>query len=126
MLWVKGTEGYAAATERFVVATHGIAFQDLHQSILQFIPTDPSHVLDVGSGIGRDAAVLAEMGHTVVAVEPTREFSRLHKVFMAPALSGSMTLYRYYKVLRTERKGLILSWHQRFGIISIRMNEELL
>lgn len=74
MLWVKGTEGYAAATERFVVATHGIAFQDLHQSILQFIPTDPSHVLDVGSGIGRDAAVLAEMGHTVVAVEPTREF----------------------------------------------------
>lgn len=74
MLQVKGTEGYAAATERFMAATHGIAFQDLHQSILKFIPTAPSNVLDVGSGIGRDAAVLADMGHTVVAVEPTRKF----------------------------------------------------
>lgn len=74
MLQVKGTEGYAAATERFMAATHGIAFQDLHQSILKFIPTDPSNVLDIGSGIGRDAAVLADMGHTVVAVEPTRKF----------------------------------------------------
>ncbi len=33
----------------------------------------PAHVLDVGFGIGRDAAALADMGHTVVAVEPTHE-----------------------------------------------------
>lgn len=74
MLQVKGTEGYSAVTERFITATHKIAFQDLHQSILKFIPTDSSNVLDVGSGIGRDAAALADMGHTVVAVEPTSEF----------------------------------------------------
>lgn len=74
MLQVKGTEGYSAVTERFIAATHGIAFQDLHQSLLKFISTDLSNVLDVGSGIGRDAAALADMGHTVVAVEPNSEF----------------------------------------------------
>jgi protein-L-isoaspartate O-methyltransferase len=30
-------------------------------------------VLDIGSGTGRDAAGLAAMGHSVVAVEPTAE-----------------------------------------------------
>jgi SAM-dependent methyltransferase len=42
----------------------------------------PSDVLDIGAGTGRDASALAEMGHRVVAVEPTAEFraraARLH------------------------------------------------
>lgn len=82
MLQVKGTEGYAAASERFIAATHSITFHDLHQSILEYIPTFPAHILDIGSGIGRDAAVFAARGHTVVAVEPTRRF-----------LSVAQTLY---------------------------------
>lgn len=37
---------------------------------MHLIPTSPSCILDVGAGIGTDAAAFAAMGHTVVAVEP--------------------------------------------------------
>src|SRR5260370_20104312 len=42
------------------------------------MPATPSRVLDVGAGTGRDAAALAALGHTVVAVEPTPEL-RAHR-----------------------------------------------
>ncbi|NKB70943.1 MAG: methyltransferase domain-containing protein [Candidatus Latescibacteria bacterium] len=71
---VEGTKGYAEATERFIEATAAINFKELHQDFIGFIPTKPGRVLDVGAGIGRDAAVFAGMGHAVVAVEPTADF----------------------------------------------------
>src|SRR5204863_3062756 len=37
---------------------------------LHLIPAEPSGVLDIGSGTGRDAAWFAAMGHRVVTVEP--------------------------------------------------------
>jgi protein-L-isoaspartate O-methyltransferase len=39
--------------------------------VLHLIPNVPGSALDIGAGTGRDAAYLAEMGHRVVAVEPT-------------------------------------------------------
>ncbi|MFK7915514.1 MAG: class I SAM-dependent methyltransferase [Pseudomonadales bacterium] len=42
--------------------------------ILALVPHSPGQVLDVGCGIGRDAAALAAMGHRVLAVEPMAEF----------------------------------------------------
>ena len=39
--------------------------------MLHLIPAQPSRVLDIGSGTGRDAAWFASQGHRVVAVEPT-------------------------------------------------------
>lgn len=71
---VKGTAGYGQAVERFTAATQAIPFAVLHQAFLDVIPAAPSHLLDVGAGIGRDASVLAERGHHVVAVEPTKAF----------------------------------------------------
>jgi protein-L-isoaspartate O-methyltransferase len=41
-----------------------------------FIPTTKSLVLDVGSGSGRDAAWLAQMGHEIVAVEPADDLRK--------------------------------------------------
>lgn len=70
---VKGITGYPAFARQFIEATEAIDFFDLHQPFIQLIPERPGRVLDVGAGIGRDAAVLAELGHTVVAVEPTAE-----------------------------------------------------
>lgn len=35
------------------------------------LPATPARILDVGAGSGRDAAWLAGMGHSVVAVEPS-------------------------------------------------------
>jgi SAM-dependent methyltransferase len=71
---VNGTAGYSAATEQFITATLAIDFLELHRALLPFIPSAPSCILDVGAGIGRDASVLSDLGHVVIAVEPTAAF----------------------------------------------------
>ncbi len=71
---VKGTSGYPEAVDRFIEATLAIDFATLHAPFLEFIPTEPGSVLDIGAGIGRDASVFVQMGHSVVAIEPTAEF----------------------------------------------------
>ncbi len=69
---VPGTQGYDSAIQRFVDATLSIDFFELHKDFLPFIPEKKSLILDVGAGIGRDAHTLAGMGHSVIAVEPTK------------------------------------------------------
>ncbi|MDJ1501805.1 class I SAM-dependent methyltransferase [Xanthocytophaga agilis] len=68
-----GTTGYATVIPKFIDATLAIDFTELHQDFLPYIPSNASRILDIGAGIGRDAFVLAQMGHSVVAVEPTHE-----------------------------------------------------
>lgn len=59
-----------------------LAFGEVHATVLDLIPLSPCHILEIGAGTGRDAAALAEMGHHVVAVEPTDDLraaaERLH------------------------------------------------
>ena len=66
-----GTEGYADEAEELFKLYESIPAADLHRAVLHLIPTAPSHILDIGSGTGRDAAWFAAQGHRVVAVEPT-------------------------------------------------------
>ena len=66
-----GTQGYAEEAETLIKRYESVSFTDVHELVLHLIPTTPCRVLDIGSGTGRDAAALAAMGHTVVAVEPT-------------------------------------------------------
>lgn len=73
MAKVSGTEGYAEIADILVAQWQKISFEEQHTALLYLIPTAPSCVLDIGSGIGQDAAVFAAMGHRVVAVEPVRE-----------------------------------------------------
>jgi SAM-dependent methyltransferase len=68
---VSGVEGYAEDVERAIALYEGIRADEYHRSILHLIPKAPARILDVGAGTGRDAAWLADMGHQVVAVEPT-------------------------------------------------------
>jgi SAM-dependent methyltransferase len=79
---VSGTEGYAAEADALALQYESITFAEAHAPYLHLIPTTPSRVLDIGAGTGRDAAALAEMGHHVVAAEPTAEMrahgARLH------------------------------------------------
>ncbi|MFL9896394.1 class I SAM-dependent methyltransferase [Paraburkholderia sp. RL17-381-BIF-C] len=70
---VPGTEGYAEYAAALANDWRKISFRDHHQPVLHLIPTAPSRVLDVGAGMGRDAAALAALGHSVVAVEPVDE-----------------------------------------------------
>lgn len=68
---VKGIEGYADVTQKFIEATMAIDFYELQKEFIPFLPRQPSCILDIGAGIGRDAAAFSAMGHSVVAVEPT-------------------------------------------------------
>jgi len=70
---VSGTEGYAKEAKLLFERYESIPAEDAHRAILHLLPPSPSHVLDIGSGTGRDAAWLADIGHRVVAVEPTDE-----------------------------------------------------
>lgn len=70
---VSGTEGYAENAQSFVKQWRNISFAARHEPVLHLIPRVPSRILDVGSGVGTDAAALSALGHTVVAVEPVDE-----------------------------------------------------
>jgi SAM-dependent methyltransferase len=78
-----GTEGYGETADALVKRYESLSFADVHRETLHLFPMAPSRVLDVGAGTGRDAAALAALGHTVVAVEPTPELRthgrRLHR-----------------------------------------------
>ncbi|RDV00238.1 class I SAM-dependent methyltransferase [Trinickia dinghuensis] len=71
---VSGTEGYAENAQALIEHWQGISCAEHHKPILHLLPTDPSDVLDIGAGIGTDAAAFATMGHRVVAVEPVDQF----------------------------------------------------
>src|SRR6202163_4746297 len=71
-----GTEHYAEEAPDLLKRYESISSSDTHRSVMQLIPNEPCRVLDIGSGTGRDAAGFAELGHRVVAVEPTEEMRR--------------------------------------------------
>ena len=52
-------------------AYEAIEPEQLHSWLIDLLPTAPALVLDVGAGTGRDAAWLARLGYSVVAVEPS-------------------------------------------------------
>lgn len=61
---------YDRRAREFVAQYETVAFEELYADVLDLMPPQPSAVLDVGAGSGRDAAWLAGRGHSVVAVEP--------------------------------------------------------
>lgn len=76
---IPGTIGYAQVKQQFIDATLAIDFWELHKDFVPFFPKKPSHILDVGAGIGRDAFEFSQIGHSVVAVEPSQELRNAGK-----------------------------------------------
>jgi len=76
---VKGNQGYAEATQKFIDATIAICFFDLHRDFIKLIPKSPCRILDIGAGIGRDSWEFSKMGHSILAVEPTKEYRKAGK-----------------------------------------------
>ena len=74
--------GYGTHAAALAEQYESLSFAHVHRGVLHLFPTQPSDVLDIGAGSGRDAAALARSGHRVVAVEPTAELrsegQRLH------------------------------------------------
>ena len=69
----KSNQGYAEEADNLFIQYEAISFEESHAPELHLFPKKPSRILDIGAGTGRDAAYLADAGHEVIAVEPTRE-----------------------------------------------------
>ena len=70
---IAGTDGYAKHACALFRRDEALPFEKKHQVVFHLLPTEPSTVLDIGSGTGADAAWFASRGHDVVAVKPTDE-----------------------------------------------------
>jgi SAM-dependent methyltransferase len=71
---ITGTKGYDRFVNCFIESSQSLAFNKACKDFIPFLPSRPSRVLDVGSGAGQNSAALAELEHSVVAVEPMPEF----------------------------------------------------
>ena len=56
-----------------------IAFESVHNKVMDLLPGEGSSVLDVGAGSGRDASWFYRNGYQIAAVEPSRELRRIAK-----------------------------------------------
>ncbi len=82
----RGTKGYGETADVLVRQYESRSFADVHRGLLPLLPAAPARALDIGAGTGRDAAALAALGHTVLAVEPTPEM-RAHGQRLHPSRS---------------------------------------
>ncbi len=55
----------------------------VHADLIPHLPKQPAKVLDVGAGMLRDAAWLADLGHEVTAAEPAGELMALGRQYYA-------------------------------------------
>ena len=63
---------------RLAESYESLAFEDVHPFLMGLLSENSSkRVLDVGSGTGRDAAWMANAGHTVTAIEPSEKMLSL-------------------------------------------------
>jgi SAM-dependent methyltransferase len=67
-------KAYASASPKLIERYNSVSSLELFRPMIDLLPSSPARVVDIGAGPGRDAAWLASMGHTVLAVEPVKEF----------------------------------------------------
>lgn len=72
--YVPGTRGYDQVAERFIEQSRTLPFEEINEPFLEFLPSRPGTILDLGAGAGQNAAAMARMGHRIVAVEPMPRF----------------------------------------------------
>jgi len=70
---------YSQNCERLAEQYEKLSPEKVNVDWSPYIPATKSLILDIGSGSGRDAAWLAEMGHEIVAVEPADELRKKAK-----------------------------------------------
>jgi 2-polyprenyl-3-methyl-5-hydroxy-6-metoxy-1,4-benzoquinol methylase len=67
-------EGYAAAAPELIDRFNAVSSSDLLKPVIDLLPLSGARVADIGAGSGRDAAWLANIGHSVLAIEPVKQF----------------------------------------------------
>ena len=71
---IPGTKGYDRFVSCFVESSQSLSLKEAYKDFIQFLQPISGRVLDVGAGAGQNSAALAELGYSVVAVEPMSEF----------------------------------------------------
>ncbi|WP_085299770.1 class I SAM-dependent methyltransferase [Cognaticolwellia mytili] len=69
-----GTQGYERFIPLFIASSQALDFHIVCKDFVNFLPVKYSHVLDLGSGAGQNAAALDKLGFKVTAVEPMGAF----------------------------------------------------
>lgn len=121
---VSGTEGYAAEAPLLFERYEQFDFSQVHGRVLQFFPEEPSKIVDIGAGTGRDAAHMASLGHQVLAVEPTDELRERAKTIRPspnlrwlndslPKLAGTIRLHETFDVIMITAVWMHLDEGQR-------------
>jgi 2-polyprenyl-3-methyl-5-hydroxy-6-metoxy-1,4-benzoquinol methylase len=77
---VRGTAGYEKFIDAFIEGSQALNFHQVCHAFLEWLPDKPGRILDAGAGAGQNAMALADMGHSVVAVEPMLEFINAARV----------------------------------------------
>lgn len=99
----KPTRGYEGEAGRALAEQYeSVDPAVLHQALVPHLPSAPAAILDVGAGSGRDAAWLANLGHSVLAVEPSAtmraEGQRRHPLpgisWVTDSLPGLESIFR--------------------------------
>ncbi len=62
---------YEVNAEFFIHERENVEFTKIHSNLLNYLPQQPCSILEIGAGAGRDAAGFADLGHHVIAVEPS-------------------------------------------------------
>ena len=71
---IAGTKGYRDNVELFSDACLALDFEQVCKDFISYLPAPGAFVLDLGAGVGQNAAALHTLGYKVVAVEPVEEF----------------------------------------------------
>jgi SAM-dependent methyltransferase len=75
----KIVDSYNLKADELAKQYESVSFEEVHSDILDLLPKNPSAILDVGGGTGRDAAALAKRDHTVYVAEPAEKMRELGK-----------------------------------------------
>ncbi|AEG01640.1 class I SAM-dependent methyltransferase [Methylomonas methanica] len=78
--------GYTVDAERLIPAFEAISATDVLAHVLDFLPREPSRIIDIGAGTGRDVAWLASHGHRLTAVEPVEQFRKAGRLLHPSSL----------------------------------------
>ena len=82
---------YDARADALAARYEAVAPEQVHDWLLDLLPSKAAAILDVGAGSGRDAAWLASQGHDVVAVEPSSGMRKGATKFQASYYAPSCT-----------------------------------